>query len=177
MLKGVAEVLAIRRDANGLTAAIRLAKPGSLDDYRVLETATGRLFPDMAVRLVPPVSDPPPIQFAAGRTTLDAAGERAVNTIDWAFARWGVTAARVEGSASPSGRRGPTRRDRALAAARATSVAKALKDLGLTQVETTSNAPDTSGDDAASLQRAVVRPLGAAPLGTPASDAGGVPAN
>ncbi len=125
----------------------------------------------MKVRLVPPVTDPAPILFGAGRTTLDAAGERAVQTIGWAFRRWGVTAARVEGSASPGGRRGPTRRDLALAAARATSVAKALQALGIAQVETTANVPDTAGPDPASLQRAVVRPLGAQPLAAPADKA------
>ncbi|MBU2136259.1 MAG: hypothetical protein KKA45_08690, partial [Alphaproteobacteria bacterium] len=160
MLTGVGVVEAIRaQEAGRLSAAVRLNRPATLDDYAALEAAAQRFLPEVDLELTPPFLDLPVIAFDEGRSTLDAAAERRLALIAWAFARWNIQGAEVVGSASP-GPRGPRPRDLRVAEARAQAVADRLEALGVRDIEIRSETPAVSPQDPSALWFAAVRPLG-----------------
>lgn len=160
MLTGVGVVEAVQaQDGGRLSAAVRLNRPATLDDYAALEAAAQRFLPEVDLELTPPFLDLPVITFEEGRSTLDAAAERRIAMIAWAFERWNVQGAEVVGSASP-GPRGPRPRDLRVAEARAQAVADRLEALGVRDIEIRSETPDVSPQDPSALWFAAVRPLG-----------------
>lgn len=159
LLGDVATIEGVRRDGQNLTAMVRLNGKAGLADYLALEAATDRLSPNVDVHLVPPLAPLPAIPFAEGRSTLDAAAERAITATAWALARWGVTEVAVEGFASPS-RKGPSAADRRVAMARGQAVADRLTAQGIGVAEITSIVPAGSEMAASNPWRAEIRLLG-----------------
>ncbi|MFT4934205.1 MAG: putative hydrophobic protein (TIGR00271 family) [Pseudoalteromonas distincta] len=160
MLTGVGVVEVVQSPQAGrLVAAVRLNRPATLDDYAALEAAAQRFLPEVALELTPPFLDLPVIVFEEGRSTLDAAAERRIALIAWAFARWNIQGAEVVGSASP-GPRGPRPRDFRVAEARARAVADRLEALGVRDIEIRSETPAVPPQDPSALWFAAVRPFG-----------------
>ncbi len=65
-----------------------------------IEAALMRRYPDWHLTVVPPVTDLPPVEFASGAYTLDAAAAARLREIAWALARWSVKEVRLTGHAS-----------------------------------------------------------------------------
>ena len=67
----------------------------TLPAYRRLEEGLARNFPDWDIRVDPPRTDLPPIEFAAESASLEGERQSLVADLAWAFQRWGVTQVEV----------------------------------------------------------------------------------
>jgi uncharacterized hydrophobic protein (TIGR00271 family) len=147
MLSSVGEVQAIEKRGPGLAVTFAMSTPGGLGDYRALEQAAQRFMPQTPVEVIPPLAPLPDVPFAYGATSLSPEAAATVDTIAWALRRWGATAAKVEGSASPNPR-GRRPADIRTAQARAAAVGERLRAQGITDITQTSQVPDKlSGDE------------------------------
>lgn len=155
MLAESGRVLDVRRNDQGLEVDFALPAGATLEDYKAIEQSIQRLTPDLSVILHPPLQPLPPVAFGSGSTQLDEAGREAVGAQVWALKRWGAASVVVEGRSSV-GPRGPVKRDLRIALARAEAVAERIRELGVTQVRTTSRTIDAKGDEQAIAQSAQV---------------------
>lgn len=75
----------------------------SISAYRTMETGLQTNFPDWKIRLVPPVSELPLINFSNGEAVLSPAGESVLGDSIWALQHWSVSAVETVGYASTAG--------------------------------------------------------------------------
>ena len=103
----------------------------SISAYRTMETGLQTNFPEWKIRLVPPVSELPLINFDNGEAILSAAGEAVLGDSIWALRHWSVTNVETVGYASTAGE---LRRfdNQTLAYRRASVVADRLTEAGIT---------------------------------------------
>lgn len=161
MLSPIGQVQAIERQGQALAVSFATNAPASLSDYQAIEQAAQRLMPQTPIALLPPLAALPEIPFTRGSTALSPQAAQTVDSIGWALGRWGVTSARVEGGASPSGRRAA---DLRIAEARAAAVADRLRTLGIKDVTLATEVPNAiEGDEAQYLIARVVMQPSAAP--------------
>ncbi|MDI7776337.1 DUF389 domain-containing protein [Asticcacaulis sp. EMRT-3] len=120
VLGHVASLQGLQSDDSGVTAQITLKTPGTLSDYRALETAVQALMPDTKVTLIPPSQPLLAITFAKGSATLDDQGRNSALASAWAIRRWGGGSLQIVGSATTT----------RLATLRAEAVARALDTAG-----------------------------------------------
>jgi outer membrane protein OmpA-like peptidoglycan-associated protein len=127
---------------------VATARPGA--DLATLASTESRLatrHPDWQIRIIPPPTMRLTIKFAEGSAALEGPAAADFARARWALARWNIT--RV----TATGRIASTEQNRSLALARATAVASALIDEGLTAAP----AIDLPGP----IQRAAEREAGA----------------
>ncbi|MEH6694117.1 MAG: DUF389 domain-containing protein [Hyphomonas sp.] len=103
----------------------------SISAYRTMETGLQTNFPEWKIRLVPPVSELPLINFANGEAVLSPAGESVLGDSIWALQHWSVSTVETVGYASTAGE---LRRfdNETLAYRRAAAVADRLTQAGIT---------------------------------------------
>ena len=103
----------------------------SISAYRTMETGLQTNFPEWKIRLVPPVSELPLINFDNGEAVLSPAGESVLGDSIWALRHWSVTNVETVGYASTAGE---LRRfdNQTLAYRRASVVADRLTEAGIT---------------------------------------------
>ncbi|KQW66375.1 hypothetical protein ASE17_06135 [Phenylobacterium sp. Root77] len=154
MLAGVGRVESVRRDGEAVEASLVLNGSPSLVDYQAAEQAAQRFLPQTSVRLVPPLAPLPAVQFAYGSSALDADSRRTAESIGWALNRWGLTAANVEGLATPSPR-GRRAADLRVAQSRGEAVASVLRERGI-DVSVAASVPDAVEGDPAQYLAAQV---------------------
>ncbi|MBU1288526.1 MAG: DUF389 domain-containing protein [Alphaproteobacteria bacterium] len=102
----------------------------SISAYRTMETGLQTNFPEWKIRLVPPVSELPLINFANGEAVLSPAGESVLGDSIWALQHWSVSTVETVGYASTAGE---LRRfdNETLAYRRAAAVANRLTQAGI----------------------------------------------
>tara|TARA_R110002020_G_scaffold406378_2_gene616392 strand:+ start:40107 stop:41738 length:1632 start_codon:yes stop_codon:yes gene_type:complete len=103
----------------------------SISAYRTMEAGLQTNFPEWKIRLVPPVSELPLINFDNGEAILSPAGEAVLGESIWALQNWSVTNVETVGYASTAGE---LRRfdNQTLAYRRAAVVADRLTQAGIT---------------------------------------------
>jgi uncharacterized hydrophobic protein (TIGR00271 family) len=103
----------------------------SISAYRTMEAGLQTNFPEWKIRLVPPVSELPLINFDNGEAILSPAGEAVLGESIWALQHWSVTNVETVGYASTAGE---LRRfdNQTLAYRRASVVADRLTQAGIT---------------------------------------------
>jgi uncharacterized hydrophobic protein (TIGR00271 family) len=105
----------------------------SLADFQGEETRLDKLRADWRVAIIPPFQERLPILFADNAVTLDAEGERQLQTVVWALRRWGASRVRLEGLSGRS--TGASRASRDLADARAAEIGRVMRAAGFETVE------------------------------------------
>tara|TARA_R110000787_G_scaffold8528_2_gene28849 strand:+ start:8422 stop:10053 length:1632 start_codon:yes stop_codon:yes gene_type:complete len=127
------ELAAADINADAKTATLMAAPHDglSISAYRTMETGLQTNFPEWKIRLVPPVSELPLINFDNGEAILSPAGESVLGDSIWALRHWSVTDVETVGYASTAGE---LRRfdNQTLAYRRAAAVAERLTQAGIT---------------------------------------------
>ncbi|KCZ58716.1 DUF389 domain-containing protein [Hyphomonas chukchiensis] len=127
------ELSAADINADAKTATLMAAPHDglSISAYRTMETGLQTNFPEWKIRLVPPVSELPLINFDNGEAVLSPAGESVLGDSIWALRHWSVTNVETVGYASTAGE---LRRfdNQTLAYRRASVVADRLTEAGIT---------------------------------------------
>ena len=127
------ELAAADINADAKTATLMAAPHDglSISAYRTMETGLQTNFPEWKIRLVPPVSELPLINFDNGEAVLSPAGESVLGDSIWALRHWSVTDVETVGYASTAGE---LRRfdNQTLAYRRASVVADRLTQAGIT---------------------------------------------
>ncbi|WP_341198127.1 DUF389 domain-containing protein [Hyphomonas chukchiensis] len=126
------ELAAADINADAKTATLMAAPHDglSISAYRTMETGLQTNFPEWKIRLVPPVSELPLINFDNGEAVLSPAGESVLGDSIWALRHWSVTNVETVGYASTAGE---LRRfdNQTLAYRRASVVADRLTEAGI----------------------------------------------
>jgi uncharacterized hydrophobic protein (TIGR00271 family) len=127
------ELAAADINADAKTATLMAAPHDglSISAYRTMETGLQTNFPEWKIRLVPPVSELPLINFDNGEAVLSPEGEAVLGNSIWALQHWSVTHVETVGYASTAGE---LRRfdNQTLAYRRAAAVAERLTQAGIT---------------------------------------------
>jgi len=154
MLSPIGQVQGIETRDGVLDVTVLLNGQPALADYRATEQAAQRFLPASVVRVIPPLSPFPTIDFKAGASQLDDQAARDLDTIAWALDRWGLNSAKVEGRATttPKARKGA---DLKLAQARADAVADGLRQRGVSDITLSAT---VGSEEAASVSLTVPPP-------------------
>jgi uncharacterized hydrophobic protein (TIGR00271 family) len=127
------ELAAADINADAKTATLMAAPHDglSISAYRTMEAGLQTNFPEWKIRLVPPVSELPLINFDNGEAVLSPEGEAVLGNSIWALHHWSVTNVEAVGYASTAGE---LRRfdNQTLAYRRAAVVADRLTQAGIT---------------------------------------------
>ncbi|MEH6807799.1 MAG: DUF389 domain-containing protein [Hyphomonas oceanitis] len=126
------ELAAADINADAKTATLMAAPHDglSISAYRTMEAGLQTNFPEWKIRLVPPVSELPLINFDNGEAVLSPEGEAVLGNSIWALQHWSVTTVETVGYASTAGE---LRRfdNQTLAYRRAAAVAERLTQAGI----------------------------------------------
>lgn len=136
----------------------------SLPAFRRLEEGLSRNFPDWSIRVDPPKSDLPAVEFAVETDGMDAVRIQLASDLAWGLQRWGVTEVEVV-AFLPSATAAQKFNPQSLGHRRASAVAAELAKAGIATriVGEYRAAAGTPGDRAAAVLREnqiLIRPLG-----------------
>lgn len=136
----------------------------SLSAFRRLEEGFGRNYPDWTVRVDPPRTELPPIDFEAGASALTPAQISLITDLAWALQRWGVTSAEAVVSL-PTASAAQSFNENSAGHVRASAVAAELSKAGITaavagEFRATGSTPADRDAAARRTNQVLIRPAG-----------------
>ncbi|MEQ9506630.1 MAG: DUF389 domain-containing protein [Hyphomonas sp.] len=136
----------------------------TLPAYRRLEEGLARNFPDWDMRVDPPRTDLPPIEFAAESAALEGERRSLVADLAWALQRWGVTQVEVV-AFLPSASAAQSFNENSLGYRRADAVMDELVRAGIAartagEYRAAGSSPDEREAAARRVNQIVIRPAG-----------------
>jgi len=136
----------------------------SLSAFRRLEEGFGRNYPDWTVRVDPPRTELPLIEFEGGASALTPAQVSLIADLAWALQRWGVTSAEAV-VFLPTASAAQSFNENSAGHVRASAVAAELAKAGITaavagEFRATGNTPTDRDAAARRANRVIIRPVG-----------------